>query len=92
MGAYAFRSRAEDELPHDHWLRVHARAGARIEIVAPASMTISGSLAEWRSWTGLPFDVTGDVLVPGALAPVRCDVERDSAVSVEPNVWVRHVL
>ncbi|GAA4985483.1 hypothetical protein GCM10025734_08970 [Kitasatospora paranensis] len=92
MGEYAFRCRAEDELPHDHWLRVHVRAGARVEKVAPASMTISGSLAEWRAWTGLPFDVTGDVLVPGALAPVRCEVERDSAVYVEPNVWVRHVL
>ncbi|MFJ8042821.1 N-acetyltransferase [Kitasatospora sp. NPDC096147] len=90
MEEYAFRVRAEDGLPYDPWLRVHVRAGARVERVAPVSMTISGSLAEWREWTGLPFDATGEVLVPGALAPVRCDAERDHAVYVEPNVWVRH--
>lgn len=28
--------------------------------------------------------------VPRALAPVRCVVEHDSAVYVEPNVWIRH--
>ncbi|GAA2103008.1 hypothetical protein GCM10009759_38000 [Kitasatospora saccharophila] len=90
MSEYAFRTREEDGLPHDPWLRVHVRAGAVIEKVAPASMTVAGSLAEWREWTGLPFDRPGDVIVPGALAPVHCRLERDCAVYVEPNVWVRH--
>ena len=45
-----------------------------------------------RSWTGLAFDHTGPVQVSGALAPVWCDVERNVAVYVEPNVWVRHDL
>jgi GNAT superfamily N-acetyltransferase len=89
MAAYAFATRA-DGLPVDAWLRVHVRAGGRIVKVAPASMAMPGSLADWREWTGLPFDVTGDVLVPGALVPVRCDVENDYAVYVEPNVWVWH--
>jgi len=92
MDEYAFRVREQDGLPYDPWLRVHARAGAVVAKVAPASMTISGSLAEWREWTGLPFDTAGDVLVPGALAPVRCEPERDHAVYVEPNVWMRHRL
>ncbi|MDI2130703.1 GNAT family N-acetyltransferase [Yinghuangia seranimata] len=92
MGEYAFRVREHDGLPHDPWLRVHARAGASVEKVAPASMVIAGSLAQWREWTGLPFDATGEVLVPGALAPVRCDAAADSAVYVEPNVWMRHPL
>ena len=42
------------------------------------------------AWTGLPFDETGPVLVPRALAPVHCDVEHGVAVYVEPNVWVVH--
>ncbi|MFG2297548.1 N-acetyltransferase [Streptomyces sp. NPDC048603] len=88
---YAYRTR-EDGLPHDPWLRVHVRAGGVIDSVAPASMTISGSLAEWRSWTGLPFDQAGPVRVPGALVPVDCDPEQGFAVYVEPNVWVRHAL
>ncbi|MHC3470628.1 N-acetyltransferase [Streptomyces sp. 7R007] len=91
IGEYARRVR-EDGLPHDPWLRVHARAGATIERVAPASMTVAASLEEWRAWTGLPFDTRGDVEVPGALVPVRCEPERGYAVYVEPNVWMRHAL
>jgi len=82
----------EDGLPVDPWLRVHVRAGGKIVKVAPTSMTVSASLAEWREWTGLPFDRTGDVIVPGALVPVHCSVEHDSAVYLEPNVWVQHDL
>ncbi|MFF8608789.1 N-acetyltransferase [Streptomyces sp. NPDC015346] len=89
---YAFRTREADGLPHDPWLRVHVRAGGTIERVAPASMTISGSLEEWRAWTGLPFDTDGPVEVAGALVPVRCEASRGYAVYVEPNVWVRHRL
>ncbi|MGV9451811.1 N-acetyltransferase [Streptomyces sp. NPDC003635] len=88
---YAHRVRP-DGLPHDPWLRVHARAGAVIDSVAPASMTVSGSLEQWRAWTGLPFDTEGDIEVPGALVPVRCEPERGYAVYVEPNVWMRHSL
>ncbi|MET8584747.1 N-acetyltransferase [Streptomyces collinus] len=88
---YAHRVRP-DGLPHDPWLRVHARAGATVDSVAPASMTVGASLDEWRRWTGLPFDSPGDVEVPGALVPVRCEPERGYAVYVEPNVWMRHPL
>ncbi|MFI7046502.1 N-acetyltransferase [Streptosporangium sandarakinum] len=91
MAEYAARTRP-DGLPADPWLRVHVRAGGMIVKVAPRSMTVPGTLAEWREWTGLPFDVSGPVEVPGALAPVHCDVEQDHAVYVEPNVWVRHRL
>ncbi|MDG9719121.1 N-acetyltransferase [Streptomyces sp. DH24] len=88
---YARRVRP-DGLPQDPWLRVHARAGATLDSVAPASMTVAASLADWRRWTGLPFDTAGDIEVPGALVPVRCEPERGYAVYVEPNVWMRHPL
>ncbi|MFD7303789.1 MULTISPECIES: N-acetyltransferase [Streptomyces] len=91
MEEYARRVRP-DGLPYDPWMRVHARAGAVVHSVAPASMTVSGSLEEWRRWTGLPFDTAGDVEVPGALVPVRCEPEQGYAVYVEPNVWMRHAL
>ncbi|NBE56919.1 N-acetyltransferase [Streptomyces boluensis] len=86
---YARRVRP-DGLPHDPWLRVHARVGGVIDSVAPASMTVSGSLEQWRTWTGLPFDRPGDVAVPKALVPVHCVPDQGYAVYVEPNVWVRH--
>lgn len=94
MPEHAARTRA-DGLPHDPWLRVHVRAGGTLatpDPVAPASMVIAGTLAEWRTWTGLPFDTEGWTGVPGALAPVRCEPDRNWAVYVEPNVWVRHRL
>ncbi|MFG2099807.1 N-acetyltransferase [Micromonospora echinaurantiaca] len=91
MTEYAAQVRA-DGLPVDPWLRVHVRAGGHIERVAPRSMVISGTLDDWRGWTGLPFDTDGPVHVPGALVPVHCDLTHDHAVYVEPNVWVRHRL
>jgi GNAT superfamily N-acetyltransferase len=91
MAQYITRTGPEG-LPADAWLRVHARAGAVIEKVAPTSMVIAGSLDQWRSWTGLPFDGNGEVIVAEALTPVRCDLAHDYAVYVEPNVWMRHDL
>lgn len=89
MSEYASRVR-DDGLPVDPWLRVHVRVGGRIAGVAPRSMVIAGTLEEWRRWTGLPFDRSGAVEVPGALTPVLCDSVHGTAVYVEPNVWVRH--
>jgi len=91
IDTYAYERRL-DGLPVDPWLRVHVRAGGQIVNVAHASMVMVGTLAEWRRWTGLPFDTTGPVAVPNALGPVHCDVAGDRAVYVEPNVWVHHRL
>jgi GNAT superfamily N-acetyltransferase len=91
MAEYAARRR-EDGLPADPWLRVHTRAGGVITKVAPISMVVPGTLDQWRGWTGLPFDKTGRIEVPGGLTTVHCDVEQGQAVYVEPNVWVRHSL
>jgi hypothetical protein len=66
--------------------------GGRVVRVAPHSMTITGTLDEWRRWTGLPFDISGTVDVPGGLVPVDCDVTHNVAAYIEPNVWVRHDL
>lgn len=76
----------------DPWLRVHVRAGGRVIGTSVRAMTIAGSLTDWREWTGLPFDTTGPVEVPGAPAPVHCDTGHDHAVYCEPCVWVHHRL
>jgi len=86
---YVARARG-DGLPYDSWLRVHVRAGARIVKIAPYSMVIAGTLAEWSDWTGMNFARSGDIVVPGALAPVHVSREQDHAVYVEPNLWVHH--
>jgi hypothetical protein len=88
---YAALSR-DDGLPVDPWLRVHVRAGGTIVGVSARAMTMAGSLAQWRDWTGLPFDTTGPVTVPEALVPVYCDVTQDYAVYCEPCIWIHHRL
>jgi GNAT superfamily N-acetyltransferase len=78
----------DDGLPLDPWLRVHARLGADLLEVCPASMRVEGSCEEWESWTGMRFPDDGEYVVPGALVPVRFTEGRGTYV--EPNVWMRH--
>jgi hypothetical protein len=47
-------------------------------------------VAEWEEWAQMAFPETGAYVVPGALAPVDIDRERDEGLYVEPNVWMVH--
>lgn len=91
LAAYAARRRP-DGWPADPWLRAHLRLGGEVAGLAPYSAVVPGTIAQWRDWTGLPFDRSGPVEVPGALVPVLADLEHDYAVYVEPNLWVHHHL
>ena len=53
-------------------------------------MRISGSVADWESWTKMRFPETGDYVFPEGLAPVHIDRERDVGVYWEPNIWLIH--
>jgi len=88
---YVARRRA-DGLPYDSWVRTHVRVGATIVRIAPTSMVVAGTLAEWSSWTGMAFDKSGPMIVPGALSPVHVSVEQNHAVYIEPNLWIHHRL
>ena len=74
----------------DPWLRTHERLGAEIVRVAPESMRVPGTVAEWEEWAGMAFPESGSYVVPGALVPVEVDRERDEGLYVEPNVWMVH--
>jgi hypothetical protein len=87
MESYA-RWTHDGGLPYDPWLRVHARLGAELLDVCPASMRIEGSREEWESWTGMHFPEDGAYVIPGGLVPVS--FEGGHGVYVEPNVWMRH--
>lgn len=80
----------EDGAPFDPWLRTHWRMGARIIKVAPESMRIVGSVADWEKWAHLKFPESGDYIVADALAPVQIDRVRDLGIYLEPNVWMQH--
>jgi GNAT superfamily N-acetyltransferase len=82
--------RRPDGMLVDPWLRTHERLGAEIAKVAPESMRIPGTVTQWEEWTELAFPESGSYVVPGALAPVEIDRERDEGVYLEPNVWMVH--
>jgi GNAT superfamily N-acetyltransferase len=79
-----------DGAPFDPWLRVHWRLGARLLRVAPRSMVITGSVAEWEAWTTMTFPESGRYVVPGALTLLHIDRRRNRGSHVEPNVWMSH--
>lgn len=78
----------EDGDPFDPWIRVHAKLGASIVKVCRRSMLITGTVAEWESWTGMKFPEAGHYVVPGALTTV--EIDRHTGVYKEPNVWMVH--
>jgi len=84
--------RQEDGSPFDPWLRVHWKLGAKILKVAPNSMEVRGSVADWERWTGMRFPESGDYVVPGALTPVTMDLEKDEGIYLDPNVWMAYRL
>jgi GNAT superfamily N-acetyltransferase len=91
MERYAHWTRA-DGLPFDPWIRTHVRLGAELLAVAPESLRITGTVAEWESWTGMSFPESGDYVIPRGQVLLRIDRETDVGVYVEPDVWLRHPL
>lgn len=83
--------RRPDGLSVDPWVRVHERLGGRVVKVAPFSMTVVGTLDQWRSWTGDSL-VEGANVIRDGLVPVLVSTALDVGVYVEPNVWVEHAL
>ena len=81
--------RADGELL-DPWMRVHERLGARVARPLPRSLRITGTVAEWESWTGLPLPASGDYVFPEGLAPLHADLAADHVTYWEPNVWMVH--
>ena len=76
--------------PFDPWMRTHTRLGATIVRPAPRSMQISGSVAEWESWTGMRFPETWDYVFPAGLSTVHIDCATDTGEYWEPNIWIIH--
>ncbi len=79
-----------DGLPFDPWLRLHVRLGAEVIAMAPEAQTMTGTVAEWKAWTGLAMPVSGEYVIPQGMSVLRVDREADLGTYVEPNVWLRH--
>jgi len=79
-----------DGAPFDPWLRVHWRLGAEQLKVAPSTLTVSGSVSDWETWTKMEFPDSGPYIVAGALQPVIIDREHDNGIYEDPNIWMKH--
>ncbi|HMQ39187.1 MAG TPA: hypothetical protein PKA07_16635 [Micropruina sp.] len=84
----AWRTPAGEDF--DPWVRLHRRLGGELLGICPRSMTVTGSLEEWRDWLQQEIPGSGDYILPGGLAPLTADADADLGVYVEPNVWFRH--
>jgi GNAT superfamily N-acetyltransferase len=82
--------RRPDGSHFDPWLRIHELVGGEIVALAPESMTIRGSAADWAEWTGMAFPEDGTYVFQGCLAPVT--FVDGVGTHVEPNVWVHHLI
>jgi hypothetical protein len=82
--------RREDGQLLDPWMRIHERLGARVATPLPSSLRITGSVAEWETWTGLAFPESGEYVFPEGLATVEIDRAADVGRYWEPNVWMVH--
>jgi hypothetical protein len=74
----------------DPWLHRHLAMGARWLGVAPESMTVTGTAAEWEEWLGMALPDSGSYVIPGGLEPLVLDRAADHGVYREANVWVAH--
>lgn len=82
--------RRSDGLPFDAWMRAHWRIGARPIKPCHKSLVIEGSVSDWEDWSGLELPQSGQYIVPGALMPVKINIEDDLGVYEEPNLWMQH--
>ena len=84
------RWRRHDGELFDPWMRIHERLGASVSRPLPESMRITGTVAEWESWTDMAFPESGDYVFPEGLATLHIDVAADLGSYWEPNVWMIH--
>jgi hypothetical protein len=75
----------------DPWVRTHINFGGRIVKPCTKSMSVVGSLSDWKSWTGIEFSKDGPHEVPNLLAPLNVNLAKDEAIYEEPNIWVEHL-
>ncbi|MEO3973683.1 N-acetyltransferase [Streptomyces sp. CAU 1734] len=86
---YATWTRDDGE-PFDPWIRAQVRIGGTIAATVEQSSRITGTVAEWESWTGMAFPEDGEYVFPQGLATLRVDRAEDRGSYWEPGVWIIH--
>jgi hypothetical protein len=77
---------------YDPWLRSHCSVGGKLIGPCERSMVVHEPISFWENWSAKRFEKSGDYTLEGALAPVRIDLDNQSGIYEEPNVWVSYAL
>ncbi|MFD9715734.1 N-acetyltransferase [Streptomyces sp. NPDC059076] len=80
----------DDGSPFDPWIRTQVKAGGAVTAASARSSRITGTVAEWESWTGMAFPEDGDYVFPGGLTTLYVDHSSDLGAYWEPAVWITH--
>lgn len=76
----------------DPWIRTHCKTGATIMGIAEKSMVIPATVQQWKEWTGMEFPGSGKYVIPEGLIPLEIDLDSNTGIYIEPNVWLNHRL
>ncbi len=82
----------EDGFSVDNWIRTHQKEGGRVIKACQEAMHIKGTVDDWKRWTGVEITTSGYHPIPGALVPVKFDLEKNEGFYMEPNVWMVHTI
>ena len=82
----------EGTIERDFWIELHTKLGGRVIKCSTESQLVTGSFSDWQDWTGIDIESDDTAAVPGALANLVLDKERDSASYYDPCVWIEHSL
>jgi hypothetical protein len=55
-------------------------------------MVVEEHVSFWETWIGHRLNASASYVVKGALAPVEIDLDRQTGLYQEPNVWVGYAL
>jgi GNAT superfamily N-acetyltransferase len=74
----------------DPWIRTHINCGAKIIKLCKKSMTFTGSIKDWREWSGIDIIDNGKYIIEGALKPVFINVKKNKGVYYDENIWISY--
>ena len=75
--------------PYDPWLRSHVSVGGKLIGPCERSMVVHEPIA-WENWSKQRFEESGAYALEGTLVPVMIDLDRQTGIYEEPNVWVSY--
>lgn len=75
---------------YDPWVRSHLAAGAKLIGPCERSMVVNEHVAFWENWSRQRFEQSGAYALDGTLVPVNVDLDRQTGIYEEPNVWMAY--